>query len=158
VKGSLLSTGLALFAALLLAGAGGAHLSVTPGLLESGREATLRIELPELRPGLRPSALDVSGPGVRLLESSREGRLAQESRWRVRVDVATAPGPLKLRLRARYADGLSVTVTQSMTVLPAAGAAATRSSWRGLPAAAVVLALLGACAAIFLVRRGRGRG
>ena len=142
-------------AALALAGAAAAHVSVRPGLLETGRKATLRIELPELRPGLAPSALDVSGPGVRMLESSRAGRLGEESRWRVRVAVETEPGPLALILLARYPDGRSVTVRQTMTVLPARAAAT--SSRPVLAAGVGGLALLATVAAVVLFRRARRR-
>ncbi len=142
-------------ATLALAEAAFAHVSVSPGLLETGREATLRIELPELRPGLVPSALDVSGVGVRMVESSATGRVGEESRWRVRVHVETEPGPLSLTLRARYADGRSVTVRQALTVLPARAAAP--SSRPGLAGGIGVIALLAAVAVVLLVRRARGR-
>ena len=141
--------------ALALPGAALAHVSISPGLLETGRETTLRIELPDLRFGLQPSALDVSGPGVRMLESSRAGRIGEESRWRVRVDVDTEPGALPLVLRAQYADGRSISVRQTVTVVPAKTAAP--SSRPVLAAGAGVLALLAVVAATLLVRRARGR-
>ena len=142
-------------ASLLLVEGALAHVSVSPGLLESGRTTTLRIELPELRPGRPPSALDVAGSGLRMLESSSAGRLGEESRWRVRVAVETEPGPLELVLTARFPDGRSVVVRQTVTVLPASSAAG--SSWPVLAATVGILALLGAVAALALVRRARGR-
>lgn len=140
-------------ASLVLAGTAVAHVSVTPALLESGRETTLRIELPELRPGLAPSALDVSGTGVRMLASSPTGRIGEESRWRVRVHVESEPGPLELALRVRYADGGSVTVRQGMTVLPKRAEAS--SSLPTLAVGGAMVALLVAIASVLLLRRGR---
>ncbi len=141
-------------ASLVLAGTAVAHVSVTPALLESGRETTLRIELPELRPGLAPSALEVSGTGVRMLASSPTGRIGEESRWRVRVHVESEPGPLELALRIRYADGGSVTVRQGMTVLPKRAEAS--SSLPTLAVGGAMVALLMAIASVLLLlRRGR---
>ena len=141
-------------AGLVVVESGLAHVNVRPGLVESGQPATLRIELPELRPGLTPSALDVSGPGLRMLASSSTGRIGEESRWRVRVDVQTEPGPLNLVLSARYPDGRSVVLRQTVTVLPDDSAAS--SSWPVLPAVVGVLAVLGAVAGFAFVRRARG--
>ncbi|MEJ7569727.1 MAG: hypothetical protein WKF41_15865 [Gaiellaceae bacterium] len=144
----------AVVASLVLAGTAAAHVGVTPGLLESGRETTLRIELPKLRPGSAPSALDVSGAGVRMLESSPTGRIGEESRWRVRVHVESEPGPLELALRVRYADGGSVTVRQGMTVLPKRAEAS--SSLPTLAVGGAMVALLVAIASVLLLlRRGR---
>jgi hypothetical protein len=93
---------------------------VLPSLLPSGAETTLAIELPSLRPGQRPTALAVSAPGLQELSSRGIGRSGQESRWRVRVRVEAAPGPLELALVASYADGGSVRIVQTLTVVPAA--------------------------------------
>lgn len=131
-----------------------AHLNVRPGLLQSGREQTLQIELPELRPGGRPVALAVSGAGVQTIASTLAGRSGAESRWRVRVVVRAEPGPIVLRLRARFPDGRSVTLRQAMTVLPAA--ASTESSPHPILAAGIgILGLLSAVAVLVLSRRGR---
>jgi len=130
-----------------------AHLIVRPGLLETGREETLRIELPELRPGRPPSALDASAPGVRTLASELSGRRGKETQWRVRVDVRAEPGPVVLLLRARFEDGRFVTVRQAMTVLPATS---TPDSSRPVVAAVIgILGLLTGAAALALLRRGR---
>jgi hypothetical protein len=94
-------------------------VSVRPSLLPSGTETTLAVELPGLRPGQQPTALSVSGQGVQELSSRRVGRIGDETRWRVRVLVETEPGPLDLVLVARYADGGSVPVLQTLTVVPA---------------------------------------
>ena len=93
-------------------------MSVLPSLLPSGVETTLAIELPSLRPGHQPTALTVSGPGVQELSSRRVGRFGEETRWRVRIRVETPPGPLPLLLDARFADGRSVPVLQTLTVVP----------------------------------------
>ncbi|MBA2331212.1 MAG: hypothetical protein H0V94_00280 [Actinobacteria bacterium] len=144
------------FAAISLgSGEAHAHLDIRPGLLESGREQTLQIELPELRSGGRPVALAVSGAGVRTIASTLVGRRGAESRWRVRVAIRAEPGPIELRLRVRFPDGRSVNLRQAMTVLPAAS---TGSSSR--PALAVgigigILGLLTAGAVFVLLLRGR---
>ena len=104
--------------ALAVAAPASAHVSVVPTLLPSGAETTLAIELPSLRPGQQPTALTVSGQGVRELSSRRVGRIGEETRWRVRVLVESSPGPLDLVLVARYADGGSVPVLQTLTVVP----------------------------------------
>ena len=145
---------IAFVASLLLAEAARAHVSVRPGLLESGRTTTLRIELPELRPGQPPSALDVSGSGLRMLESSSAGRLGEESQWRVRVAVETEPGPLDLVLSARYPDGRSVVVRQPVTVLPARSTA-TSSNWPVIAVILGALGLIGAVTSIAVIRRAR---
>lgn len=106
--------------ALALAAPAAAHVSVLPSLLPSGAETTLEIELPSLRPGRQPTALAVSGQGLEQLSARRVGPSGGETRWRVRVRVDAAPGPLALALAARYADGGSVRVVQTLTVVPAA--------------------------------------
>jgi hypothetical protein len=148
-RNALLSVALAAFA---LVPAAFGHVSVSPGLLEAGRATTLRIELPELRPGDPPTTLAVSAPGLETLASSNAGRVGEESRWRVRVTVDAEPGPLVLDLTARYADGRSVVVRQTVTVLPAKSDSA--SSWP-VAAAAVVVAVLAVLAVLALVRRSQ---
>lgn len=93
-------------------------MTVLPSLLPSGSETSLAIELPSLRPGQHPTALAVSGQGVRELSSRRVGQVGDETRWRVRIRVETPPGPLELVLVAQYADGDSVPVLQTLTVVP----------------------------------------
>jgi hypothetical protein len=128
------------------------HVSVSPGLLEQGRATTLEIELPELRPGKPPTTLAVSAPGLGGLASSSAGRVGEESRWRVRVTVDAEPGPLVLTLAARYADGRSVVVRQTVTVIPARSDSA--SSWP-IAAALAGPAILAAIAVLVLVRRSK---
>jgi hypothetical protein len=110
--------GAALLLALLLPAPALAHVSVRPTLLVAGAETLLRIELPALRPGQNPTALDLSGPGVSQRSSASAGRLGEESRWRVRVRVDSEPGPVPVVLHARYADGQTVAIRQTLTVVP----------------------------------------
>jgi hypothetical protein len=124
--------------ALATAGTASAHVEVSPGLLESGREVELRVELPELRPDAAPTGLDVAGDGVRQLSSRPAGRAGEETRWRVRVLVTAAPGPTTLRLQARFADGRSVVVRRTVTVVPPSGSDDT-----GTPVAAIAAAVVG---------------
>jgi hypothetical protein len=141
----------AVIAALLLPVAAPAHLEINPGLLESGRDVDLEIELPELRPGGPPTSLAVSGEGVRQLGSRPAGTRGRETRWEVRVHVAAAPGPTELVLRAGFADGGTVEVRRVVTVVPARGD-------DGLPVAAAALAALGLAglvAAAVILRRPR---
>ena len=108
----------AVVAALLFPAAALAHVNVQPTLVVTGKETVLRIELPELQPGRRPTALDVAGPGVSQLSSAPSGLLGLESRFRVRVRIETEPGPLPLLLLARYDDGQTVRIRQTLTVVP----------------------------------------
>ena len=145
----------AVLAALALAGPVSAHVSVRPSLLPSGVETTLAIELPSLRPGYQPTSLAVSGPGVRELSSRRVGRLGEETRWRVRIRVDTQPGPLALVLDARFADGRSVPILQTLTVVPGT---AERDSG-GAPVAPVAAGfaalVLGTLALLYFKRKSR---
>ena len=143
--------------ALVVTASAAAHADVSPRVLEAGRATTLRVELPQLRPGGPPSALAVSGAGVRQLSVEPTGLAGVESRWRARVRVDTAPGPLTLVLRAQFADGASVEVRQAVTVVPArarAGPAVPGGLLAGLAAAAVAIA----AAAAFVLRRSRHSG
>jgi hypothetical protein len=126
------TAGAAVLLTLLLPAPALAHVSVRPTLLLAGTDTLLRIELPALRPGRNPIALDLSGPGVSQRSSASAGRLGDESRWRVRVRVDAEAGPVAVVLRARYADGQTVAVPQTLTVLPAEA-----SSDSGTPAVLV---------------------
>lgn len=123
---------------LATAGTAAAHVEVRPGLLESGREVELRVELPELRPDAAPTTLEIAGEGVRQLSSRPAGRAGEETRWRVRVLVTASPGPTTLSLRARFADGRSVVVRRTVTVVPPSGSGDT-----GTPVAAIAAAVVG---------------
>jgi hypothetical protein len=142
----------AVVAALLLPVAVPAHLVIEPGLLESGRDVDLQIEVPELRPGEPPTSLAVSGDGVRQLRSSHVGTFGRETRWDVRVHVGAAPGPTELLLTAGFEDGSTVEVRRRVTVVPA------RSDDDGLPVAAAAVAALGLAGLValaVLLRRPR---
>jgi len=143
----------AALATLLVPATAAAHLEITPGLLTSGREVELEVELPELRPGDPPTSLAVAGDGVRQLRSRAAGMFGRETRWAVRVDVTAPPGPIELILRAGFADGSTVEVRRVLTVVPA------RRDEGGLPLAAAAFAALGlvglVAVAVLLHRPGR---
>ncbi len=142
----------AVVTALLLPVAAAAHLVIEPGLLPSGQDVDLQIEVPELRPGAAPTSLTVSGAGVSQLRSSAVGSVGRETRWEVRVHVAAAPGPTELLLQAGFPDGSTVEVRRVVTVVPAS------SEGDGLPvgaAAFAALALVGLVAAAVILRRPR---
>lgn len=144
----------AVLAVLLTPGSVSAHIDVRPGLLESGTEVELLVELPELRPGEPPTALDVGGAGVRQLSSRPAGRGGQETQWNVRVAIDAPPGPAELLLTASFADGEVVEVRRAVTVVPATGDD-DATPWAAVAAATVALAAL-VGAAIVLRRRPRG--
>jgi hypothetical protein len=145
----------AVITAGVLAQPGAAHVDVAPGVLETGRDVVLEIELPRLRPGPPPTGLAVSGRGVRQLAVDAAGRAGVETRWRVRVRVDAEPGPLQLLLRASFADGRTVEVRQSLKVVPARD----RSSASSPSAAVAAATAVGAAAAVGLavVARRRSR-
>jgi hypothetical protein len=148
----------AVLSVLALPAAALAHVNVRPTLLVSGQETLLRIELPELRPGQQPTALDVSGPGVRQLGSSRSGFFGEEPRFRVRVRVATVSGPLPLVLLARYGDGQTVRIAQTLTVLPPgvrADSGASPLLWVGIAAAVLLAGTGGALALLNFKKKSR---
>ena len=91
-----------------------------PRLVEPGEVTELRIELPQLRPGAPPGQLELEGRGLEVLSTRLQAVVASETRWtaRVRTDANAEPGPLPLVLRAVYADGESVEVKDSVTVVP----------------------------------------
>jgi hypothetical protein len=139
----------ALLVALLLPLAAAGHVDVRPGLLPAGQEIDLLVELPELRPGAPPTALEVRGSGVRQVSSRAAGRAGVETRWRVRVAVDAEPGPSELRLLASFAGGEVVEVRRAVTVVPG-------GDEDGVPlagATAAVLGLLALMAAVVVLRR-----
>ena len=142
----------AVLAALLAAGEAAAHVDVRPGLLESGTEVELLVELPELRPGEPPTALSVGGDDVRQLSSRPAGRAGQKTQWSVRIAIDAPPGPAELLLTASFADGEVVEVRRAVTIVPATADDAT--PFAAFAAAAVALAAL-VGAAIVLRRRPR---
>ena len=105
--------------ALLLTEPALAHVDVRPRLVEQGVATTLRIELPRLRPGPAPVRVEVEGDGVTVLTSTLGGPVRGETVWNGQVRVDAEPGVLPVVLRAVYADGNSVEVDATLTVVPA---------------------------------------
>jgi hypothetical protein len=140
--------------ALLLTEPALGHVDVRPRLVEFGTPTTLRVELPQLRPGPAPVRLEVKGAGVTVLSSSLQGFAGSETRWnvRVRVNPAVPPGDLPLKLRAVFADGVSVEQDGAITVVPPASEAAGAFPWLGV-AVGVALALGFGIAVLLLARR-----
>ncbi len=95
-----------------------AHLDVRPGFVTAGRPVELLVELPALRPGPGPIALEVEADGLEVLSTQLVDTVASETLWNVLVRVEADPGNLPLVLRAVYADGRSVEVDEAVIVLP----------------------------------------
>jgi len=96
-----------------------AHVNVAPRLVEQGEIAQLRIELPRLRAGPAPERLEVEGEGIEVLSSRLKGVAGADTVWSVRVRITAPPGRVLVILRAEYADGESVEVDDTLTVVPA---------------------------------------
>ena len=77
------------------------------------------IELPQLRPGSAPRSLDVEGAAIDVISSDLQGTSGTDTLWKVRLQATADPGVVPIVLRAVYADGRSVEVDQSLTVVPA---------------------------------------
>jgi hypothetical protein len=99
-----------------------AHVDVRPRLVELGTPTELRVELPLLRAGPAPVRLEVQGNGVTVLASGLHAVAGSETQWNVRIRVSPTvpPGDLPLVLRAVFADGESVKVDSTITVVPPA--------------------------------------
>ena len=97
-----------------------AHVNLQPGLLELGEVTELRVELPRLRPGAPPEALELEGEGLEALSSRLQGTVGAESVWSVRVRAGGEPRTVPVVLRSRYVDGGSVEVDDRLTLVPAA--------------------------------------
>lgn len=96
-----------------------AHVDLRPSLVVQGAFTIVTVELPDLRPGAAPSALEVEGEGIEVSSSELRGRLGPDTLWTVRLRAEGEPGILPLVLRAVYDDGRSVEVDQQLTVVPA---------------------------------------
>jgi hypothetical protein len=103
---------------LLLAEPSLAHVDVRPRLVEQGVTTALRVELPRLRAGAGPVRLEIDGDGVIVLAGSLGGLVRGETVWNGQVRVDAEPGVLPVMLRAIYADGRSVEVDATLTVVP----------------------------------------
>jgi hypothetical protein len=142
----------AVLVALALPAAAAAHLKLSPGVVEAGRATELVIELPPL--GTSASeGLAVEGPGVETLSTRAAGLFGADSRWRVVVRIEGEPGPVPLTLRVRLADGRTVDVAQTVTLVPGRPEAAGRN-WLAPALAAAVAAGL-AAGGLALLRRRR---
>ena len=145
--------------ALSLAEPALAHVNVQPRLVEQGKATKLRVELPQLQAGAPPVRLEVDGDGVTVLSSNLEGIggfSGAETIWNVRVRVSPAvpPGDLLLVLRALFADGKSVEVDGTITVVPPAEKAST-AAFPWLWVVVGVTVAVGLAAAVLLLARRR---
>jgi hypothetical protein len=130
-----------------------AHLDVRPGVVEAGRAVDLLVELPSLRPGSNPVALEVEGEGLEVLSTRLVDAVGGDTLWTARVRVDSDPGQLPLLLRAVYADGRSVEVGQALVVLP--GEEESSDSFPWLAAVLVVAAAIALAVATLLLARRR---
>jgi hypothetical protein len=151
--------GATLYAILSLVTAQGAwaHVDVQPRLVVQGATTLLRVELPQLRPGPRPTRLEVEGEGIEVLSTRLRGRAGSETIWSARVRTDASPGPVPLLLRAVYADGKSVEVHDKLTVVPPAASSSSSSSllWIGAVGGSLLAVAL-AFAVLRLARRRTG--
>jgi hypothetical protein len=127
-----------------------AHVNVQPRLVERGAVTELVVELPRLRPGAAPERLAVEGRGLDVLSTGLRGMVGPETQWNVRLRVDAEPGTIPLVLRAIYPDGRSVTVRNSLTVVP--GQEGGSFPWAAVVVGAA-LASGAAVAALALARR-----
>ena len=127
-----------------------AHVDVQPRLVERGTVTELVVELPRLRPGAPPERLVVEGRGLEVLSTGLRGVVGSETQWNVRLRAETSLGTVALVLRAVFADGESVTVRNSLTVVPADASGSFPWAAAG---AGVALALGVAGGALVLARR-----
>ena len=129
-----------------------AHVDVRPGVVEAGRAIDLLVELPLLRPGSNPVALEVEGEGLEVRSTRLVDATGGETVWTARIRVDSDPGQLRIVLRAVYADGRSVEVDQVLIVLPG-----EEKVEDGFPWVAVVVGMTAAmalaAAALLLARR-----
>ena len=77
------------------------------------------VELPRLRPGAPPERLEIEAAGLDVLSSRLREVVGGETRWDVRARTDAPPGILPLVLRAGFADGETVEVDDTLTVVPA---------------------------------------
>jgi len=96
-----------------------AHLEIRPRLVVQGELTDIRVELPQLRPGVPPSELEIEGEGIEVSSAELQGTLGSDTFWAVRLRAEGEPGIVPLVLRAVYDDGRSVEVDQQLTVVPA---------------------------------------
>jgi hypothetical protein len=135
--------------ASLLTEPASAHLDVRPRIVEAGAAVDLLVELPRLRPGPRPVALELEADGLDVMSTRLIDTVGGDTLWTARIRVRADAGTLPIVLRAVYADGRSVEADESLVVL---GAEESSFAW-GIVALAVTGAVGLAGAALLLVRR-----
>jgi len=143
--------------ALLLTEPSLAHVDVQPRLVEHSTVTELRVELPRLRAGAPPERLEVEAPGVEMLASTALGAAEGETLWSVRIRVSpTVPaGNLLLVLRGVFANGESVEVDGSITVVPGAEKTPAGSfPWVAVVAGAGLALAIAATGLVLARRRG----
>ena len=130
-----------------------AHLDVRPGVVTAGQAVDLVVELPSLRPGPNPVALEVEGEGLAVLSTRLVDAVGGDTLWTARVRADSDPGKLPLVLRAVYADGRSVEVGQALVVVP--GEETVEDGFPWVAAVVGVTAATALAAAAFLLARRR---
>lgn len=100
-----------------------AHVDVQPRVVELGVTTELRVELPRLRAGAPPERLEAEAAGIEIVSSELVGASGPETLWTVRVRASGGPRQEPLVLRAVFADGESVEVDDTLTLVPAEDAA-----------------------------------
>jgi hypothetical protein len=95
-----------------------AHLSVQPSLVQHGTITDVRVELPPLAGGRRPSGLEVTGDGIEVLAVREQAPTGPESVWTVRLRAEGTTGDVPIVLRALYPGGSSIDVDAALTVVP----------------------------------------
>ena len=129
-----------------------AHLDVRPGVVESGRAVDLLVELPRLRAGALPAALELEADGLEVLSTRLVDSVRGDTLWNARVRVESEAGTLPLVLRAVFADGRSVEVDHSLVVLPGP-AEEGGFPWVAVLVGVAAAAALTGAAFLLLVRR-----
>jgi hypothetical protein len=120
--------------------------------VESGRVVELLVELPRLRAGPRPTALELEADGLEVLSTRLVDAVGAETLWAARVRVDADAGSVPVVLRAVYADGRSVEVDETLVVVPGLDEPGGGAPW-GLVAAGAAAAVALAGAVLLLARR-----
>ena len=139
-----------MFAAALSTEPAAAHLNVQPRLIEQAHVTDLLVELPLLRPGAPPERLELEAAGLDVLSTRLREVVDGETRWDVRARTNAPPGTLTLVLRAGFADGETVEVDDTLTVVPPEPSGPF--PW-AVAIAGSLLAVAFAASALYLVRR-----
>ncbi|MGZ8693117.1 MAG: hypothetical protein ACXWZY_06765 [Gaiellaceae bacterium] len=130
-----------------------AHLTVQPRLFEQGKVTDVLVELPRLRPGPPPVRLKLEAVGIEVISSRLREVVGSETRWDVRARTDAPPGNVALVLRAGFADGETVEVGDTLTVVPPE----TTGSFPWIAAVAGAALAVGLAIAAFVLVRRNGR-